>query len=104
MITEVNSLTDINQQKKLHTAGGDLQFLIDSNEHIDGQFQPTSFPLSISRSYTSMIIKSPPPSPIIPQLNTNYTEDILSELNTTIRKQYVYNIIFGRLKYLQRCL
>ncbi|CAF3726908.1 unnamed protein product [Rotaria sordida] len=55
LINEVNSIIDNNQQKKFHP--------IDDDNN-DLQFQPTSISLSTSQSYTSLITKSPPPSPI----------------------------------------
>ncbi|CAF3759092.1 unnamed protein product [Rotaria sp. Silwood1] len=53
LINEVNSITDNTERKKFHPIDDDLQF------------QPTSMSLSTSQSYTSLITKSPPPSPII---------------------------------------
>ena len=51
LISQVNSVTDHNERKKLHT------------NHTDLQFQPTSISLSSSQSYTSLVAKSPPPTP-----------------------------------------
>ncbi len=52
MISEVNPLIDNSERKKFHPIDNDLQF------------QPTAMSLSTSQSYTSIITKSPPPSPI----------------------------------------
>ncbi|CAF3274341.1 unnamed protein product, partial [Rotaria sp. Silwood2] len=53
LINEVHSITDNIERKKFHPIDDD-----------DLQFQPTSMSLSTSQSYTSLITKSPPPSPI----------------------------------------
>ncbi len=63
MITEVNSLTDNIERKKFHSINNDFQF------------QPTSMPLSTSQSYTSIITKSPPPSPITRQSSMSFHID-----------------------------
>jgi hypothetical protein len=56
LIDEVNSSTDNLEQKKFHSF----------------QFEPTSMSLSVSQSYTSLITKSPPPSPITRQSSMSF--------------------------------
>jgi hypothetical protein len=67
-ITEVDSC----EQKKFRSIESDLQF------------QPIS--LSTSQSYTSIITKSPPPSPITRQssMSFNVNESSLTQINTIL--------------------
>ncbi|CAF4074518.1 unnamed protein product, partial [Rotaria sp. Silwood1] len=57
LINEVNSIIDNNERKKFHS-------IYDDDDDNNLQFQPASISLSTSQSYTSLITKSPPPSPI----------------------------------------
>lgn len=62
-ISEVNSSIDNSVQKKFHPIEN------------DSQFQPTTMSLSASQSYTSIITKSPPPSPITRQSSMSFHVD-----------------------------
>ena len=86
---------DHNERKRLRIAEGELGSLVDIDDSLHQQFQPTACSVSVSHSYVSLVTKSPPPSPTSAHTTIHHTEDILAELHTTLRKQYVCRGILG---------
>lgn len=73
LIDDANSVSDNTKRTKCHTTADDLQF------------QPTSISLSASQSYTSIITKSPPPSPI-QSIMVTQIHSILDNIDSVLDK------------------
>ena len=80
---------DQHERKRLHVAEDERESFIGNDDKIEQQSHPASCSLTLSRSYVSLVNECPPPSPTSPHTTIHLTEDILADLNTTLRNQYV---------------